>query len=144
MAVNRDHNGFHSQHQLQLATAVLLIEVARSDHDIDPRERTRIVDTIQKRFNLTPHETRKLVELATTESAELTSYYEFSSLVNKRFAYDEKINLLELMWLVALTDGHLDKYEEHLIRKIANLIYIKREDIVLAKHRAMASLKDSG
>lgn len=131
--------GPHTVQQLHLATAALLIEVARADHEITKDEMERISTVITNHLQLNKSDSKQLTSLAEDEVKRMTSYFEFSSLINKGFSYKEKVKLIELMWEIALADNRIDKYESHLIRKIAHLIYVKREDIVYAKHQAEQS-----
>jgi uncharacterized tellurite resistance protein B-like protein len=133
----------HSSHQLRLATSVLLIEVARADHYIDTGELEQIIRVLKQHFGLDHKNTMELMEMAEHKAEQSTSYFEFSALINKNFSYEEKTRMIELMWQIALVDKKLDKYENHLIRKIANLIYVKREDIVRAKQNALYSLDNT-
>ena len=131
----------HQEQQLQLATAALLLEMARSDNEVDARELATIKQEIKRRFHLDPQQTQALLALAETEVAELTSYHPITQLIKNEFNDQEKSHIIELLWMVAFSDGKLDKHEEHLLRKIANLIYVSRADIVAAKHRAQAAIK---
>ena len=126
----------YSEHQLQLATAALLVEMTRVDQNVQTEELESICLAVQSAFHLTSAEAQALLDLAHAEADQMTSYFPITRLVKDGFDYDEKVKLIEMMWQVALSDKKLDKYEEHLIRKIANLIYVKREDIIAAKHRA--------
>jgi uncharacterized tellurite resistance protein B-like protein len=60
----------------------------------------------------------------------------FTSMINDNYEYDQKVNLLTLMWKVAFVDDNLDKYEEAMIRKIADLLYISHRDYIKVKHIA--------
>lgn len=137
------HDG-HSEQQLQLATAALLLEMARTDNSVDQSELDTIQREIKHTFRLDDEQVHALLELAETEVAQLTSYHPITNLIKNEFNDQEKTRVIELLWMVALSDGYLDKHEEHLVRKIANLIYVSRADIVAAKHRAQAALEKEG
>ncbi len=124
-----------SEHSLQLATAVLLIEIMRADKKISNDERGIITKSIYSKFNLTEEETDTLLQLAEEEISKSTDYYEFTSLINKGFTYEQKLNVVEHMWEVAFADAGLDKYEEYIIRKIANLLHLSHKDFIEAKLR---------
>jgi len=126
-----------SGHSLQLATAALLFEVMRMDEQISDREREAINEMLAGRFSLTEDETRQLVALAEEEAASVTDYYRFTSLINKHFSPQQKTELLEQLWRVAFADGTLDKYEEHLERKLAELLHVPHGKFIAAKHRAI-------
>ena len=122
-----------SGHSLQIATAALLIEMMRADSKISEEERSAIATAIQSKFNLTETETNALLKLAEDEIWRSTGYYEFTSLINKGFTYDQKLKVIELLWEVAFADTELDKHEEYMVRKIADLIYVEHKDFIDAK-----------
>jgi len=130
-------------HALKVATAALLLEMARADFDVKDEELRAVAKSIQSMFKLDDSETQALVKLAEQESAQATCYYEFTSLINKGFDLQKKIKIVELMWQVAYADKHLEKYEEALIRKLTDLLYVPHEQYIAAKHRVQAALKRS-
>jgi uncharacterized tellurite resistance protein B-like protein len=122
-----------SEHSLQLATSALLIEMMRADASISDEERRTVTHTIQSKFNLSKQETEMLLQMAEEKIREATGYFEFTSLINKGFTYKQKIRVIEHLWEVAFSDTSLDKHEEHMVRKIADLIYVKHHDFIEAK-----------
>jgi len=127
------------QHGLQLATAALMFEMLRADDDEHPGERNTLEQALQKCFALSESETRELAQLAEREAAESVSLYQFTGLINRHFSPEEKIRVVEMLWQVAYADGHLDRYEEALVRKIAELIHVPHREFVQAKHRVLAA-----
>lgn len=123
------------EQRLQLATAALLLEVARADQAIHKLELTAVEQTITRTFQLSADAMADLIRLAEEEVRQSTSDYAFTSLVNKGFEHANKVRLVELLWEVAYADGELDKYEEHLIRRIAELIYVPHQEFIAAKLR---------
>ena len=73
--------------------------------------------------------------LAAAQRTQATDYYQFTSLINRGFSYTQKITLIQLLWEVAFSDGELDIYEEHLVRKIADLLHISHMDFIKTKHQ---------
>jgi uncharacterized tellurite resistance protein B-like protein len=124
-----------SEHSLLLATAALMIEMMRADAEISDEERNAITDTIMSKFVLSAEETDTLLQLAEEEISNSTGYFEFTSLINKGYTYDQKIKVVEHLWEVAFSDSVLDKYEEHMVRKIADLIHVSHKDFIEAKLR---------
>ncbi len=124
-----------SEHGLQLATAALLIEMSRADFEAGATERDAVVAAIQRVYELTDRETLELVALAEEEAKQATSLYQFTSLINKAFSAEQKAQVVELLWEVAWADGRIDKYEEHLVRKIADLIHVPHRTFIRAKHK---------
>ncbi|MFZ5875049.1 MAG: TerB family tellurite resistance protein [Nitrospirota bacterium] len=121
---------------LQLATAALLVEVSRADHEIKDDERRVISDAVRKTFNLTEHDTDLLVRLAEEEAQTATSTHQFTHLIDKHFPIEQKIHIVELLWKVAFADANKDRHEEHLIRRIADLIHVPHREFIEAKIRA--------
>lgn len=132
-----------SEHALQVATAALLIEMMRADAEITNEEQKTITNTIRSRFSLTGEETDNLLKLAEEEIWESTGYFEFTSLINKGFSYEQKVKVIEHLWEIAFADSILDKYEEYMVRRIADLIYVSHKDFINAKLRVKRSLPDS-
>ena len=125
-----------SNKALQTATAALLVEMMRSDNHIAGEERALIEKALRERFKLDPDELDDLLQLAETESRQAVGYYPFTSLINKQCSLEQKISIIETMWQVAMIDGHISAYENHLMRKIADLLYIGHADYISAKLRA--------
>ncbi|MDH3688926.1 MAG: TerB family tellurite resistance protein [Gammaproteobacteria bacterium] len=125
-----------SEHQLQLATAALLLEVSRADYSMDNEEIQEIANAIKATFNLGQSDTDVLLELADEQSRSATSLHGFTSLINERWPMEEKIKIIEHMWRVAYADDRLDKHERHLLRKVGGLLYIPHREFISAKMRA--------
>lgn len=124
---------------LQLATAALLMEMMRMDDRIAPAERATALAALRGEFGLAQGELDTLVALAEEEAKQATSYYQFTSLINKRCNAAQKAKIVEYLWQVAYADGHLDSHESHLLRKIADLLYVPHADYVAAKQRGRAA-----
>ena len=125
-----------TQHQLRLAAAALLIETARADFTQDTAEEAALAELLRRELKLSAEEVKELLELASQRVDESTSLYEFTRVINDHYTPQQKLQLISAMWLVAYADGNLDKYEEHLIRRVAELTYVAHEDYIRAKLRA--------
>ena len=131
----------HSDHSLQLATAALLIEVSRSDFDIGESEQQTVVELLRKQFSLTEEELKTLVDLGQQEAEQATSLYQFTHLINEHYSPDQKSQLVFHLWQVALADDYLDKHEDHLIRKVADLMHVPHKEFIRTKLAAVAAAK---
>jgi uncharacterized tellurite resistance protein B-like protein len=123
-------------HKIQVATAALLVEMVRMDGEIQPAEREAVLRLVWSKFDLSAVEAATLVQLAEEEAGQATDFYQFTSLINKRFTKEQKVRLIESLWRIAYADAELHIYEEHLARKVANLLYVPHEDFIAAKMRA--------
>jgi len=126
-------------HRLQLATAALLVEVVRGDGGIAPAEGDALLAAVGGKFGLSPAESASLLELAEQESRLANDYYQFTSLINHSFSPPQKLRLVELMWQVAYADAALSAHEQHVLRKIAELLHVPHGDYIAAKMRAKAA-----
>jgi uncharacterized tellurite resistance protein B-like protein len=125
-----------TQHQLRLAAAALLIETARADFTQDAAEEAALAELLRRELKLSAVEVEELLALASHRVDESTSLYEFTRVINDHYTPQQKLQLISAMWVVAYADGNLDKYEEHLIRRVAELTYVAHEDYIRAKLRA--------
>lgn len=122
-------------HQLKLATAALLIEMMQQDGRIHEGEQKAVREMLQNHFNLTDNETLQLCELAREELDNAVDSHQFTSLIARNYSQAEKIRIIEYLWQVAYADDHLDPLEEHMVRHIAELIYVPHRDFIRAKHK---------
>ena len=129
-------SGGDSGHRRNLAAAALLIEIARADFDFDEDEQRAIEGLLTDTLDLQPEEIGELVRLATEESREATSLHQFTRLINETHSLEEKCRLMEQLWHVAFADGRIDRYEEQLLRRIADLLHLRHKEFMQAKHAA--------
>lgn len=121
------------QHSIRLAAAALLVETARANFTQSDAELDRLRLLLQGALRLTANEVRELVDAARTQVEDATSLYDFTRVINAHCSPEQKIQLLGAMWDVAYADGDADKYEEHLIRNVADLLYIPHSSYIHCK-----------
>lgn len=129
------------QQLIKMAAAVLFVEVMHADHKVDKRERQVVKQALQESFSLSSHEAEELFQLAEERVKDVTSLHEFTSILHGRLTNEEKVMLLEQIWRIVLADNDVDKHEEHLVRRIAELLYIKHTDYIRAKLNAEAEME---
>ena len=117
----------------ELAYASLLIEVINSDNKFDDRERDKLLEILSNKLDIHKEELDNFTELAQKKSEDSTSLYEFTREINDQYEYEEKVSLITDLWGIAYSDGKLDKYEDYVIRKIADLIYVSHADFIKSK-----------
>jgi len=122
--------------RLQLAAAVLMFEVSKSDDDIDSVEIEKIKSILSRKFSLDEKTLEALIEQAKTESDDAISLYEFTRDICSQYEHPERLTILKHLWQVAFADGRIDQHERHFIRKIAGLLYLTDQDITLARTQA--------
>ena len=128
-----------STHQKQVAVAALLVEVAMADHQFSESELDSLRQSLIRKYSLTSEEIAELISLAKSESNHATSLHQFTQLINQYCNNNEKFSLLKAMWEIAFADGNLHKYEDYLIRKVADLIHLSHSEFIRAKSLAKAA-----
>jgi uncharacterized tellurite resistance protein B-like protein len=118
---------------IQLAAAALMIEISRADFQQQPEEQAAIEAALNRKFTLDPGQLAELVQLAEQEAREATSLYQFTRLINDHYNPEQKYKLVIALWEVAFADADISKYEDHLIRKVAELIYLPHSEFIRAK-----------
>ena len=130
-----------SEHRLRLACAALLIEVARADIEVKDEEMAAISAALRKTFGLSQAETDSLIALAAEEADMAVSFHSFTALINASYDKAQKIQLIERLWEVVYADAELEKYEEHLVRKLAELLYVPHSQFIASKLRVQQRLR---
>ena len=115
------------------ACIALLLETSMADEILDESELMTLKRTLQKDFQINEDEIDELIDLSKENVEDSTSLYEFTRDINDNFDATERVKLIESMWKIAYADGNIDKYEEHIIRKVSNLIYVAHSDFIKAK-----------
>jgi uncharacterized tellurite resistance protein B-like protein len=122
-----------SSNLLDNACAALLVEIAFADKDFDETEKTSLKQSLIETYAVDESDIEEIIKDAEQTVSESTSLYGYTRVVNDEFEYEDKLSLLKNLWKVAYADGNLDKYEEHLIRKISDLIHISHTDYINIK-----------
>jgi uncharacterized tellurite resistance protein B-like protein len=128
------------EHTLQLATAVLMIEVMRADAESTEAELATVMRILKQRFQLSDSEVQQLSILGQHTAQRASDLYQFTSLLNRELSAAEKTRIVEYMWQVAYADGTLSAHENHLMRRMPDLLHIAQADYIAAKMRAKQAL----
>ena len=126
----------HSENALQLAVAVLLIEVMQSDAECAFEEQAAILNILKQRFGLSDAEVKQLTEQGQQASRTANDFHRFTALINQEMGLPEKIQIVEYLWQVVYADGKVSAHENHIMRKLVDLLHISLGDNVAAKERA--------
>ena len=119
---------------VESASAALMIMLAIADSHFDDRERQMVVKLIKERSELDDAELNILISEAEQAATSATSIYEFSQQLNKVLVYEDRVKVVRGMWEVAYADGVIDKYEEHLIRRVCDLMYVSHQDFIQTRN----------
>jgi len=124
-----------TEESLRLATAALLIEAVKADERISDEEMEVVKGCLSRKFGLGAADAAALMDLAGREAEDAPSLYGFTRLIDRGFRYEDKKEIIALLWEVVYADGVLDKHEEHLVRRIADLVQVSHRDFIEAKLR---------
>ena len=109
---------------LRMATVALLTEVARADNITSDEERRVILRIIERYYSVPASQAVEIAEAAENHADDMTSLYPMTRLIISECSLEERIEIVRLLWKVTFADGHVDKHEEHLVRKVADLLYV--------------------
>ncbi len=123
--------------RIQIATCVLLLEVAKSDDEFSSIEKTTISAVLKKKFQMSDEAAEELMEIAKGRREESIDLWEFTNLINENYSREKKIKVVEAAWKVIYADRKLDKYEDHLVHKLAGLLRLKHNEMIEAKLRVL-------
>jgi uncharacterized tellurite resistance protein B-like protein len=120
---------------VELATAALLLELCESDQNVDPLEVSMVHNALNKAFGLTEEQIRPLVDRALKDADRNISFHPQVEIINQQCQPEEKAQIVEMLWRVAFADGRLDKYEEHYVRRLCDLIHVPHRVFLQMKHK---------
>jgi uncharacterized tellurite resistance protein B-like protein len=125
---------------LRLAAAALLAEAAHMDGHVDDRERETIRALLSDRFGLAPEDAAALLEAGMEAVQSTGQLYAFTRVIKDRYAQEDRVRMIEMLWEVAAADGHIDHFEANLVRRVAGLLYVPDRDSGLARQRVLERL----
>lgn len=130
-----------SRHQLAVTATALMVQLSRVDSEEDERELQAIVDCAVEAHEVTEEEARAILDDARAHADDAVSIYEFTDRLNEQLDQEGKQRILESIWRVAFADGRIDKYEEHLIRRMADLLHLNHREYMQCRHKAEKSMQ---
>jgi len=113
-----------------------MIEVLYADYSVDQSEIDTLRKALQDNFDLKVDEAENLIQLAEEERTQATDYYQFTSLINEFYTQQQKRELVTRLWQMAYADHTVHKFEEHLVRRLADLLHVPHSAFMQSKHRA--------
>lgn len=125
------------QDRIQLAVAVLLVEMAHADKFFEPLERKLIHDQLRQKFSLSREAAEELIEAAEAARHESFDLHQFTRLINDHFSRDEKLEVMETLWRIVYADGELDKYEDAMARQLTALLRLSPRDVIDLKVKVL-------
>jgi len=125
------------------AAAALMVEIMAIDHEWAEVEEAHITQLLERSLGFTSVEAKELFEQAKVDHAESNDLYRYTSVINDAYSVEQKQQLLIKLWTVAYADGELDRYEEHMLRKLADLLHLPHSKYIQAKLQARELMSKS-
>lgn len=122
---------------IEVAACALLVEIAGIDKEFSETERKGIISILEEEFGLEDEMAMEVIELAGEELKDSVDLWQFTSLINKNYSPDEKMQLIELVWKVVYADGHLDKHEDYLVKKLSRMLNLSHKEMIDAKLKVL-------
>jgi len=122
--------------RVQMATCVILLEVARSDDEFSSIEKATIEAIFKKDFEVSDEAIEEMMEIAKRKREESIDIWEFTHLINENYSKEEKKQIVEAAWRVIYADDKLHSYEDHFVHKLAQLLQLRHNDLIEAKLKA--------
>ena len=120
-------------HDIRMATCALLLEMAKIDDQFSESERENIIRILKNNYNLPDDDVTALMEATEEGLKESIDLWRFTTLINKNYSIEEKIQIIEMVWKIAYADGRLEKHEDYLVHKMANLLRLDHKQLIEAK-----------
>jgi uncharacterized tellurite resistance protein B-like protein len=133
--VSPGDDGAAREESLRMAVSVLLMEVARAEDGVSKEERRVIQRILEAQHSVSPRRARELADAAERQAERATSLYPFTRLIVEECSLEERAEVIRMLWEVTFADGHAGDLEEHLIRKVAGLLYVPHRDFIRMKYR---------
>ena len=130
-----EESGELSPNPIQMATAVLLIEMARADFDQAENENEVIKQLLKGHFDLNNRQTDDLFDEAVSVADDAVSLHEYTHALHKTLTQGAKEEVIEMLWRLAMSDDNLDKHEDYLVRKIGDLLYVPNSIVLKMRHK---------
>ncbi|MCP3128995.1 TerB family tellurite resistance protein [Shewanella sp. KJ2020] len=130
-------------HQLKLAAASMLLEVVFADETLAPEETALLPKLLTETLSMTEQDAKALIDEAKRVQGNATSLFEFTNAINTEFSLEQKQQLLLAMWQLAYADGQLSHYEDQIIRRTADLLYLKHSELIQMRNQAIAASRQS-
>ncbi|MDE2759009.1 MAG: TerB family tellurite resistance protein [Paracoccaceae bacterium] len=121
----------------RLALTVLLVRVARADRDYSKEEKQHISELISGCFQITINEANELRLEAEDLEGRTQDSVQFTRIIKQKIPFDQREEILEILWEIVLSDGERSYGEDGFLRLITNLLGVTDRDSALARQRAM-------
>jgi len=145
LASGEKQAGGLADHDFRVATAALLVHAATVDGDMSESERDKLQSLLKQRFELDDAAASVLIEEGVAADDKAVDLYHFTHLLNASLDDNDRLRMVEMMWMVAYTDGAVSDYEDNLIWRVADLLGVSSTERIALRHRVASQIgKEDG
>ena len=123
----------NTDHDVRIATCALFLEMAKIDEVFTQSEMDKILTILEEKYGLSPEHAGALLEAAEKELEGSIDYWHFTNLINENYSTEEKIEIIRMLWQIVYVDGKMDKFENHLMHMLSNLLRLTHRQLIDAK-----------
>ena len=123
--------------QLRIATCALLLEMATIDGEFSKAEKENLINILKKEYELSMKDVESLITTANAKLEESIDLWRFTNLINQYLSIEQKLQVIEMVWKIAYSDGKLDQHEDYLVHKLATLLRLTHNELIQAKLRVI-------
>ncbi len=135
-------SAFGRDKSIQIATCAILLEAANADNNLSDEEMSHIRKALSQFHEMDSAEINELLAITREEAEAAIDMWQFTNLINQTYSTEEKLRLMEHIWLVILSDGTLDKFEDYIARKLQHLLRLNHKEWIAAKLNARKMIMD--
>jgi uncharacterized tellurite resistance protein B-like protein len=123
--------------KIHVAACALFLEMAHIDGEFSDVEREYIVSALKSDFQLSDDDATELMDATKKELEKSIDLWQFTNRINEHFSIEDKIRILETIWKVAYADGALERHEDYLVHKMAELLRLSHKQLIRAKLKVL-------
>lgn len=136
-SLKKTATGEPTAEDLQVATGVILLDMAGRDEDYAPDETRAIFAAIKKEFGIEDnHEVMRLLEKSDKLRQDSAKFAKFIEIINQQFNNEQRTLILSMVWKVVMADGKVDRFEERFAEQIQNRLKLTVEEAEAARAKA--------
>jgi uncharacterized tellurite resistance protein B-like protein len=129
-------------HNIQVATCAVFLEMARIDSEFSEEEQESLIGILKRRYELSNEDAEELILASDKELEGSIDLWRFTNLINHNYTIEEKLEIIRTVWEIAYADGKLDKHEDYLLHKLAELLHLTHKQLIDAKLKVLEERKN--
>ena len=135
VTTNQDEELPFNQGDERLATAALMYHLIAVDGHVDQSEKDALRTVLKKNFEIEEDDLNELIDQAKKRDEEAVDLYEFTSVLKRKLDYNERLNLMDMLWKMVFADGVLHEFEDNIIWRVSELLGVSKRDRITIRNR---------